>query len=209
MPNNPLQPSFWDNEEYEFWDRIGPTLINLIFAGGMSGHNLLDPRLRVLVNWDVFNRDAIAFLRNYRLTSIRDIHETTRNNVVSAIDDWIRAGERLPVLEARLTPIFGNPRASMIAVTEVTRVYAEGNLAAWRATGLVDGKRWNTARDERVCPICAPLDGMEVGLDENGFTTEAFGVGLTAPPAHPNCRCWITPIVTGGGLRESIRGILG
>jgi hypothetical protein len=52
---------------------------------------------------------------------------------------------------------------------------------------VVDGKRWNTAVDELVCPICEPLDGMEIGLEEDGFTTEAGDIGLTGPPAHVNC----------------------
>jgi hypothetical protein len=37
---------------------------------------------------------------------------------------------------------------------------------------------WRTAADERVCPVCGPLDGMEWPSD----------VG-PQPPAHPNCRC--------------------
>jgi len=47
--------------------------------------------------------------------------------------------------------LFGRQRARRVAVTEVTRVYAAGNEEAWRATGYVTGKRWMTARDERVC----------------------------------------------------------
>ncbi|MCL6580136.1 MAG: hypothetical protein K6U08_00740 [Firmicutes bacterium] len=37
--------------------------------------------------------------------------------------------------------------------------------------------------DERVCPVCGPLDGKTVRLDEE------FAPGIFAPPAHPNCRC--------------------
>lgn len=47
-------------------------------------------------------------------------------------------------------------------------------------------KQWSTARDERVCPICAPLDGVAVPL------TSQFQVGdarMWAPGAHPRCRC--------------------
>lgn len=47
-------------------------------------------------------------------------------------------------------------------------------------------KQWSTARDERVCPVCAPLDGVAVPL------TAQFEVGdvkMWAPGAHPRCRC--------------------
>jgi len=37
--------------------------------------------------------------------------------------------------------------------------------------------------DERVCPVCGPLEGKTVRLDEE------FAPGIFAPPAHPNCRC--------------------
>lgn len=47
-------------------------------------------------------------------------------------------------------------------------------------------KKWFTANDERVCPLCAPLDGVSVPLNEQ------FVVGdqkMWAPGAHPKCRC--------------------
>lgn len=37
---------------------------------------------------------------------------------------------------------------------------------------------WRTAADERVCPVCGPLDGGEWPADAG-----------PQPPAHPNCRC--------------------
>ena len=37
---------------------------------------------------------------------------------------------------------------------------------------------WRTAADERVCPVCGPLDGQEWPGDAG-----------PQPPAHPNCRC--------------------
>ncbi|MGH2533192.1 MAG: phage minor head protein [Thermomicrobiales bacterium] len=38
--------------------------------------------------------------------------------------------------------------------------------------------RWVTARDERVCPECGPLDGLVWETDAG-----------PAPPLHVNCRC--------------------
>ena len=48
---------------------------------------------------------------------------------------------------------------------------------------------WRTNQDDLVCLICAPLDGMEVEIDE-GFSTEE-GEGVDGPPIHPNDRCWL------------------
>jgi len=47
-------------------------------------------------------------------------------------------------------------------------------------------KIWITAKDERVCPVCGPLHGQKVGINEQ-FKTH---VGqFWTPGLHPNCRC--------------------
>ncbi|MEM4189878.1 MAG: phage portal protein [Candidatus Caldarchaeum sp.] len=43
--------------------------------------------------------------------------------------------------------------------------------------------RWLTAQDEKVCGLCAPLDGHTWTLEE--LDSAAF----MQPPLHPNCRC--------------------
>jgi hypothetical protein len=48
----------------------------------------------------------------------------------------------------------------------------------WREAVPVIWEMWRTNGDERVCPICGPLSGLE-------YQT---GHGPT-PPLHPNCRC--------------------
>ena len=87
--------------------------------------------------------------------------------------------------------MFGERRAELIASTEVTRAYAEGNVAGWRASGMADrepeqkppyhpGCRcwlvlqmnadgswdyvWRTATDEIVCPECGDLADTTVGI---------------------------------------------
>jgi len=77
-----------------------------------------------------------------------------------------------------------------IARTELAMAYNEGaygaTIAAQEQGFLGDvRKRWLTAADERVCPICAPLDNTIVNL--NAF----FPNGIKLPPAHPQCRCAI------------------
>ena len=47
--------------------------------------------------------------------------------------------------------------------------------------------QWFTRRDERVCEECGPLHGRV-------FPINQYEVGVTAPPIHPNDRCWTVPI---------------
>lgn len=80
-------------------------------------------------------------------------------------------------------------RAMAIARTELVRSSNDGQLALWHQAqddGLIgDGarKRWITATDERVCPTCFPMHGVEVLLDED------FPGGVQGPPLHVQCRC--------------------
>ena len=105
------------------------------------------------------------------------------------IDQFIDTGGGLRDLEQQVAYLFGPDRAEDIAITEVTRAYALGNLAAWEASGVVGKSEWRTARDELVCPICAPLHGKQAALGET------FDGIVASPPAHPKCRCSLAPVV--------------
>lgn len=81
-------------------------------------------------------------------------------------------------------------RSETIARTETIKAGREGRDETWRqaqAEGLLPEtvqRRWVITDDDRLCPACEPLGGVEVGLDEpwpNG--------GGDGPPLHPNCRC--------------------
>lgn len=144
-------------------------------------------------DWTLPNLDARDWAQRYSYELIRGIEQTTVNGVRQAVSRWIENGEPLIQLKRDLAPLFGAQRAEMIAVTEVTRAYAEGNRAAYRASGVVAELEWRTAQDEIAakCPICGPLHGTRTSVDSPSFGPK----GLTAPPAHPRCRCIVAPVV--------------
>lgn len=80
-------------------------------------------------------------------------------------------------------------RAETIARTETLTAAHEGQAEAWRqleergALPATARREWLTAEDERVCPICGPLDGQTAPLGRS------YPGGYDRPPAHPNCRC--------------------
>jgi len=78
-----------------------------------------------------------------------------------------------------------NTRAKVIARTEIVRSHAEGQLDSFEFLGVEEVgimAEWSTAEDDRVCPMCAPLEGVVMTIEE--------ARGLL--PRHPNCRCaWI------------------
>jgi hypothetical protein len=85
-------------------------------------------------------------------------------------------------------------RAETIARTEVIRATSAGQQAVWndaQAEGLlpVDAQRiWITTPDDRLCELCAPMDGQTVGLNEPFQSDEG---PVDYPPLHPQCRCAI------------------
>lgn len=81
-------------------------------------------------------------------------------------------------------------RSETIARTETIKAGREGRNETWRqarAEGLLPDdpkRRWVVTDDDRLCPACEKLQGIEVGLDE------AFPRGGgDGPPLHPKCRC--------------------
>lgn len=200
MPN-PFDTQFWDDLADEMYEDLLPLFLAAL-AGGMDGGiDALPPNIQPLVNPTRFNEAALRYSQEYRYTYIRDITDTTRKQVQQAMGDWIRSGQSLDVLEERLALVFGEARAARIAATEVTRAYAQGNMATWESTGFVRSSVWMTSQDERVCPICSEHAGEHVGIGDID----------AAPPnsSHPGCRCWLQPEVDLDLVNEQLDQILG
>ena len=144
-------------------------------------------------DWTLANTAARERLRrhafNLYYAGEYSITAATERQLRGYIDQLIATGGSLRDLELQVAHLFAPERAEMIAVTEVTRAYALGNMAAWEASGVVQKKEWAVARDELVCPYCSPLNGKRVGLDET------FDGVVYNPPLHPRCRCFLRPVV--------------
>jgi len=94
-------------------------------------------------------------------------------------------------------------RALTIARTEIIRAHAEGQLTALENLGVEDvgaAIEWDTTGDGKVCPLCAPLDGVVLKI------AEARGM----LPRHPNCRCaWIPAVVAERGQKRTQKQVEG
>ena len=85
-------------------------------------------------------------------------------------------------------------RAMRIARTELAFAYnygADQAVVEAQKAGLMGRvlREFSTSLDERVCPICGPMDGKRV---EQGVPfTLPDGRQIMRPPVHPHCRCSI------------------
>lgn len=220
MADSISDPLWWKQYVAKLRKEFGPQVIDILFESGTLAIEALGPGA-IFVDWDVFNEDALRWLDMYFSSSLISpvsgvasfpwawmSNESTRVGVQREIENWIRSGADMTELERRLSFFFDTDRAHNIAVTEVTRIYASGNVMAWRASGIVQGKIWQTTNDERVCPICGALHETMVELDRGWeFTQEQLDanpdlaralrapMSVIVPPAHVNCRCWLKPVV--------------
>ena len=73
-----------------------------------------------------------------------------------------------------------------ITRTAVMSLAQESHNQFWDANDdVIVAWRWDASMDYRVCPVCAPLDGVK-HLKRSGFAE--------MPPVHPNCRCHVVPV---------------
>ena len=115
--------------------------------------------------------------------------EFLRSDITQAIDEGWSTAKLSDTLQENYA--FSEARCDMIARTEAAKADIEGNMIAYRESGVVEGKEWllspggHDLDDE--CDENADAGG--IGLDED------FPSGDDSPPAHPNCLCSVVPIV--------------
>jgi len=166
-----------------------------------KGINKLATRVFTLVD-----TDALDFMTNYNMVLAGDVHRELADGIKRTVMSGIATGKGVEDIVRDLGHVVKYPesfrhagskvfskaqyRMEVIARTEVLRAHNQGRIKFHRQVGI-QKLEWMTMEDERVCPICGPLDGKV-------FDTDRF----PQQPAHPNCRCtsvvaW--PLVICGG----------
>jgi SPP1 gp7 family putative phage head morphogenesis protein len=142
---------------------------------------------------------AAAPVANYLSKKVfrlsKDITEETNSLLGRALADGVSQGESIPQLRKRVQELFTGMesyRGDRIARTETARASTFASQTAWEESGLVAGKEWLTAIDERTHEGCLAMNGVIVPL-EGTFKTEEGP--LQSPPMHVNCRCDTAPII--------------
>jgi SPP1 gp7 family putative phage head morphogenesis protein len=141
----------------------------------------------------VVDTSALDFLTNYNLVLLGDVHRELADGIKRTILTGIATGKGADDLVRDLGQVIKDPesfrhagskvfskaqyRMETIARTETLRAHNQGQRKFYRLVG-VESLEWLTAEDERVCPVCGPLDGKV-------FPEAKF----PAQPSHPNCRC--------------------
>lgn len=173
-----LTESVWLGIETRYTGAIRPEL-EAIFLDAL---NELAEEIGFTLSWDAANQAAADWARQYTFDLVKGINDSSRKMLQQAVSDFFEQGLSIDDLRDKLSAIFGPVRAEMIAVTEVTRAVVEGEKTLIRgleAEGVMMQSVFNTSNDNRVCPICSPLNQQVVTEDQH-------------PPRHIRCRCWLS-----------------
>lgn len=152
---------------------------------------------------------AARFLKEEGVKFISSVNETTRKRLRKSLAEGVEKNEGIPELKERVDAIYLSVvknKGEQVARTEVIRATNFAIEEAYRQSGIVIGKEWLTAMDERVCPFCDEMDGKIIDVSEEYFEQgQSMTVGgrtldfsyedVGYPPLHPGCRCTLIPVI--------------
>lgn len=136
--------------------------------------------------------EKIQLLAGRTFSELKGMNDGMAQVLTRDLADGLARGDNPRTIADRLTKSLdiSQRRAETIARTEIIRAHASGAIDAMRKMGVEEigvMVEWSSTDDSRVCPLCKPLDGIVLKLDE------AEGMF----PRHANCRC--SPVPAGVG----------
>jgi AraC-like DNA-binding protein len=171
--------NFWTDYEAELRQQIAAPLraqIEQSFTNYSDYVNFID------------QSGAVADIDTAMTRAINEVARGVSENSRLQFEALVRQGINSDEIIERMALRFSSGHAEQIAVTELTRAeaqFSEALSSRLSEQGVNSQIRWLTSEDERVCPICWPLDHKL--KKDGGWMTK--GGQIAGPPAHPNCRC--------------------
>lgn len=121
--------------------------------------------------------------------------DTTIQDIGNAVGEAIKLGLSAKVSAKNIMNHVANPaRALTIAITEQNRAISMATQQRYKDAGL-EKMEWLVFEP---CKICAQNADVVVEIGK------PFPSGDTRPPAHPNCRCALGPVIPGFNDRPVI-----
>lgn len=149
-------------------------------------------------NWTAGNRDTallanpeggLAARLDARGIMLKGIDTTTADRIGTVLSNGLAEGFTPAMLVDELTALnLDAKRAETIARTEMTRAVADEAMNRYEALGVMEAE-WNTVSP---CDECADNEGEIRPLGDD------FPSGDMQPPVHPNCNCFLIPIIDDG-----------
>jgi hypothetical protein len=163
----------------------------LVWAGAQGGQAFLD-KVGIQGVFGLRNPDLVDYFGNHSNLILNSVDDYTKQWVAEKIQqgkDKVLSPQEIVQSLIDEGKNITKLRAERITLTETANAMTRVELAASIRYGLTL-KLWRTSVDDRVCPICLPLDdGIPVPIEED------FEGGFYGPPAHVSCRCFIEHVL--------------
>lgn len=134
-------------------------------------------RQNALASYAVGGKGAQVFANLNRLVEV-----DLRGRIIGSVEFHLAQGDSWRQLRRTLqnSLALSTSRAQTVARTEMAAAMVEGSKLRYEADGIQQ-VQWQAVGSSRTCGYCAPRHGKVYRLRE------------VVAPAHPNCRCTVTP----------------
>ncbi len=186
----------------------------LDFALRLAGKSLKEG-IPISTEFDIDNPEVINAMVSQVSRFPAGLVNTTEEIIRNTLARGIEEGESIDNLALRVTERLGADsivnRAEMIARSEAIYASNAGAELGYLQSGVVEGKEWLVAADERTCEICMDMDGRKAligssfeinDIKENyGLNFDYTDNSMPHPPLHPNCYDKETEVYTNKGWK--------
>ncbi|GAJ24835.1 unnamed protein product, partial [marine sediment metagenome] len=156
----------------------------------------------ITIAFDVYNPEVTETLVAQTTRFPAGVVGTSEEIIRKEIANGLELGESIDKLRKRVTgrlgPTYIKNRAEMIARSETIYASNAGAELGYMQSGVVEGKKWLTAVDERTCNLCLDMDGRTAILgstfdieslkEDYGWKFDYSEGEMPFPPLHPRCR---------------------
>lgn len=134
--------------------------------------------------------DRVGVLYTRTFTELKGITEAMDQSISRVLATGMLNGDKPTKIARDLIKEvdgIGIRRAKLMAHTEIVRAHHQAMMQEFKNYGILDVivlAEFTTARDNRVCPLCAARDKKRYTIEE----------AMNLIPIHPGCRCLCIPV---------------
>lgn len=176
------EPITWADLDAQMKAALEPVLKEIM----LSNMDTAMEQVGVALGDGVAATSSSEWAKQYAGALIKSVSTVTQKLTQDTISTYLATSDMtLGDVVAALAPAFGATRAEAIAITEVTNASSAGMTSYQTEVaklGVKTVRISNTNEDDKVCPICAPLDGKP----------ESEWPNADGPAWHPRCRCFLS-----------------
>jgi len=175
---NKVPESYWNNGGKGIRKAIAAVLEDIYLVQSFA----LIEQVNLQVDWMLVNQHAIDWAARWGMQKATELTGRTRNMVIDLVTKYYQQDWDIDELTRRIAVFYAPERARSVAITETTNAAVQSQIQLAddirKIYGVDFEETYRVGEYDRVCAICAPLDGKPTR--EVGY-----------PPRHVNCACYV------------------